>query len=145
MTKIGLIEGHNSLKLKNPTEFCNHRNFVLFRVENHTSLPYTVYMLFIEAPIFTKHIYDYLDDEEYSALQQTIALRPDVGKIIPGSGGLRKLRWAGSGRGKRGGLRIIYYWLREDGHVWLLTIYAKNEAKDIPHAVLKMLRKEIEK
>ena len=66
-------------------------------------------MLFIEAPIFTKHIYDYLDDEEYSALQQTIALRPDVGKIIPGSGGLRKLRWAGSGRGKRGGLRIIYY------------------------------------
>ena len=56
-----------------------------------------------------------------------------------------KLRWAGSGRGKRGGLRIIYYWLREDGHVWLLTIYAKNEARDIPHAVLKMLRKEIEK
>ena len=50
-----------------------------------------VYMLFIEAPIFTKHIYDYLDDEEYSALQQTIALRPDVGKIIPGSGGLRKV------------------------------------------------------
>ena len=60
-------------------------------------------MLFIEAPIFTKHIYDYLNDEEYSALQQTIALRPDVGKVIPGSGGLRKLRWAGSGRGKRGG------------------------------------------
>jgi hypothetical protein len=49
-------------------------------------------MLFIEAPIFTKHIYDYLNDEEYSALQQTIALRPDAGKIIPGSGGLRKLR-----------------------------------------------------
>jgi len=102
-------------------------------------------MLFIEAPIFTKHIYDYLNDEEYSALQQTIALRPDVGKVIPGSGGLRKLRWAGSGRGKRGGLRIIYYWLREDGQIWLLTVYAKNEAENIPSLVLKRLRKEIEK
>jgi len=102
-------------------------------------------MIFIEAPIFTKHIYDYLNDEEYSALQQTIALRPDIGKIIPGSGGLRKMRWAGSGRGKRGGTRIIYYWLREDGQIWLLTIYAKNEAEDIPPSVLKILRREIEK
>lgn len=102
-------------------------------------------MVFIEAPIFTKCIYNYLNDKDYSALQQTLVLRPDVGKIIPGSGGLRKLRWAGSGRGKRGGLRIIYYWLREDGQIWLLTIYAKNEAKDIPQAVLKMLRKELEK
>jgi hypothetical protein len=65
-------------------------------------------MVFIVAPIFTKYIYNYLDDEGYSALQQTLALRPDAGKVIPGSGGLRKLRWAGSGRGKRGGLRIIY-------------------------------------
>jgi len=102
-------------------------------------------MVFIEAPIFTKYIYNYLDDKGYSALQQTLALRPDAGKLIPGSGGLRKLRWAGSGRGKRGGLRIIYYWLRDDGQIWLLTIYAKNEAEDIPHSVLKMLRKEIEK
>ena len=102
-------------------------------------------MLFIEAPIFTKHIYDYLNNEEYSALQQTIALRPDTGKVIPGSGGFRKLRWAGSGQGKRGGLRIIYYWLREDGQIWLLTVYAKNEAENIPSSVLKMLRKEMEK
>lgn len=114
-------------------------------VENCTSLPYSIDMVFIEAPIFTKYIYNYLDDKGYSALQQTLALRPDAGKIIPGSGGLRKLRWAGSGRGKRGGLRIIYYWLREDGQIWLLTLYAKNEAEDIPHSVLKMLRKEIEK
>ena len=113
-------------------------------VENRTSLPYSIDMVFIEAPIFTKYIYNYLDDKGYSALQQTLALRPDAGKIIPGSGGLRKLRWAGSGRGKRGGLRIIYYWLREDGQIWLLTLYAKNEAEDIPHSVLKMLRKEIE-
>jgi mRNA-degrading endonuclease RelE of RelBE toxin-antitoxin system len=79
-------------------------------------------MVFIEAPIFSKYIYGYLDDESYSALQQALALRPEAGKIIPGSGGLRKIRWAGSGRGKRGGLRIIYFWLRKDGQIWLLTV-----------------------
>lgn len=115
------------------------------KVENCTSMPYSICMVFIEAPIFSKYIHSYFDDNDYSALQQTLALRPDAGKIIPGSGGLRKLRWAGSGRGKRGGLRIIYYWLREEGQVWLLTIYAKNEAEDIPLSVLKMLRKEVEK
>lgn len=108
-------------------------------------MPYTVFMIFIESPIFSKYLHDYLDDEGYSALQQTLVLRPDTGKIIPGSGGLRKLRWAGSGRGKRGGLRIIYYWLREDGQIWLLTIYAKNEAENIPNSVLKLLREEMEK
>ena len=102
-------------------------------------------MVFIEAPIFTKYIYNYLDDKDYSALQQTLALRPDAGTIISGSGGLRKLRWAGSGRGKRGGLRIIYYWLKNDGQIWLLTIYAKNEAQDIPSSILRVLREEIEK
>ncbi len=102
-------------------------------------------MIFIEAPIFSKHIYDYLDEAGYSALQQALVLKPDAGKVIPGSGGLRKLRWAGSGRGKRGGLRIIYYFIREDGQIWLLTIFAKNEAENIPNSVLKLLRKEIEK
>lgn len=115
------------------------------KVAHCTSLPYSISMVFIEAPIFSKYIYNYVDDEGYSALQQTLALRPDAGKIIPGSGGLRKLRWAGSGRGKRGGLRIIYYWLSEDGQIWLLTIYAKNEAENIPNSVLKLLRKEMEK
>ncbi len=102
-------------------------------------------MIFIESPIFSKHIYSYLDEEGYSSLQQALALKPDSGKVIPGSGGLRKLRWAGSGRGKRGGLRVIYYFLREDGQIWLLTIFAKNEAENIPNSVLKMLRKEMEK
>jgi mRNA-degrading endonuclease RelE of RelBE toxin-antitoxin system len=108
-------------------------------------MPYSICMVFIEAPIFSKHIYDYLDDKSYSALQQALALRPEAGKKIPGSGGLRKIRWAGAGRGKRGGLRIIYYWLREDGQIWLLTVYAKNEAENIPNSVLKLIRKEMEK
>ena len=70
-------------------------------------MPYSECMIFIEASIFSKYIYDYLDDEGYSALQQALVLRPEAGKLIPGSGGLRKIRWAGSGRGKREGLRVI--------------------------------------
>ncbi len=64
--------------------------------------------------------------------------------VIPGSGGMRKLRWAGKGHGKRGGLRVIYYWRDRKGEIWLLTLYAKNEAENIPLHVLRELRKEIE-
>ena len=85
-----------------------------------------------------------MDDDEYAALQWALALRPEAGAVIPGSGGIRKLRWGAEGRGKRGGLRVIYYWKRRDGQIWLLTIYAKNEAENIPLHVLNALRKEIE-
>ena len=101
-------------------------------------------MIFVEAPLFTHLVHDYLSDDEYSALQWALAMRPGAGKVIPGSGGIRKLRWAGKGHGKRGGLRVIYYWRDRKGEIWLLTIYAKNEAEDLPLAVIKALRKEIE-
>jgi len=66
-------------------------------------------MIIIETHIFTRKLKALLTDDEYRKLQNELVLRPDAGKIIPGSGGLRKLRWAGSGRGKRGGVRVIYY------------------------------------
>ena len=102
-------------------------------------------MEFIEAPLFTKLIYDYMDDTEYSSLQTELASKPETGDIILGSGGIRKLRWSGKGKGKRGGLRIIYYWRKIKNEVWLLAVYAKNEAENIPTSVLQKIRKEIEK
>lgn len=100
-------------------------------------------MIFIEAPTFSRLIHRYLSDDEYAALQWALVLRPEAGAIIPGSGGIRKLRWAAKGRGKRGGLRVIYYWRNREGEIVLLTLYAKNEAENIPLDVLRELRKEI--
>ncbi|GBE13700.1 toxin HigB-2 [bacterium BMS3Bbin14] len=111
---------------------------------SNTSKPYSKSITFVEAPIFSKLIYDYLEEDEYAAFQWTLAARPEQGKIIPGSGGLRKIRWAVKGRGKRGGTRIIYYWQREEGEIWLLTIYAKNEAENIPAHILKKLKEAME-
>ena len=102
-------------------------------------------MEFIEAPQFTKRLHEYMDDAEYSVLQLYLSVNPEAAPIIPGSGGVRKLRWRGKGKCKRGGLRIIYYWHKSKSEIWMLTLYAKNEAEDIPLNILREIRKEIEK
>ena len=109
-----------------------------------TALPYSSLVTFVEAPLFTRLLSDYMDDEAYTVLQWALALHPEAGAVIPGSGGVRKIRWAGSGRGKRGGLRVIYYWRRSDAEIWMLTLYAKNEAESIPAHLLKAIKEEIE-
>jgi mRNA-degrading endonuclease RelE of RelBE toxin-antitoxin system len=76
-------------------------------------------------------------------LQLSIAANPEAGEIVRGSGGVRKLRWSGSGRGKRGGIRVIYYLRTARGEVWMLTVYAKNEADSIPAHVLRRIKEEI--
>jgi len=73
-------------------------------------MAYHAAVVFVETPIFTRRVQEYMDDEESGEMQAFLTLRPDAGNVIKGSGGMRKLRWAGSGRGKRGGLRVIYYW-----------------------------------
>ena len=99
---------------------------------------------FIETPFFTKALDRYLDDDEYHELQTHLDKHPDSGKVVPGSGGVRKLRWASEGRGKRGGLRIIYYLRLTRGELWMLTIYGKNVRENISANVLKAMREAIE-
>ncbi len=100
-------------------------------------------MVFIETPLFTKLVSDYLSDEEYAELQQVILLRPEAGTVIPGSGGLRKLRWAVGQQGKRGGLRVIDYWVTADSIIYLLFLYRKNEQEDLTPDQLRVLRRLI--
>lgn len=87
---------------------------------------------------------EYLSDDQYAALQQALMRDPEAGPVIPGSGGVRKPRWAAPGRGKRGGYRVVYYVKRANGVIWLLTMYPKNVAESIPAAVLKRIREEVE-
>lgn len=99
---------------------------------------------FIELHNFTKHVYDYLTDGAYRALQTYLIHHPDAGEVIQGTSGCRKLRWGAEGRGKRGGVRIIYYYRRANGQIWMLTIYAKNESESIPTKELRALREMID-
>ena len=101
-------------------------------------------MIFIETSSFTKYINRYLTDEEYSGLQNFLLLRPDAGKIVRGSGGVRKLRWAASGKGKSGGIRVIYYWKAADDEIWMLTVYSKSERDTIAAHVLRKIAEEIQ-
>jgi len=84
-----------------------------------------------------------MDDDEYADLQKYLGARPDAGNVIKGSGGIRKLRWAGSGRGKRGGLRVIYYWWVAKDRISLLLAYPKNEMDDLTADQLKRLKNEL--
>jgi mRNA-degrading endonuclease RelE of RelBE toxin-antitoxin system len=99
---------------------------------------------FVEAPLFTKLVGEYLTDGEYAALQQALSQNPELGDVIPGSGGVRKVRWGTRARGKRGGVRVIYFVRSEAGVIWMLTIYAKNVAETIPGHLLRRIRREIE-
>jgi mRNA-degrading endonuclease RelE of RelBE toxin-antitoxin system len=107
-------------------------------------MPYNTSMEFIEATAFTKYVYDYLSDDEYLGLQSFLLQYPEAGKVVPGSGGVRKVRWAMTGRGKSGGVRVIYYFKRQDDEIWLLTIYSKSEKENIPAHILRQIAKEIE-
>lgn len=99
---------------------------------------------FIETRLFTRLVQEYLDDNEYRELQKVLMDNPETGNIIPGSGGLRKVRWRAPGRGKRGGYRVIYYARLKQGVILMLTMYPKNVAENMPAPVLRQIRKEIE-
>ena len=96
-------------------------------------------MRFVETPIFTREVLCLLSDETYRALQLALLLRPEQGVLMPGSGGLRKIRWASKGRGKRGGIRAIYYWERESETFYMLLAYVKSEQENLTPRQLRIL------
>ncbi len=98
----------------------------------------------VETSIFTKQVERLLRFEEYLALQSFLARHPDAGNLIPGTKGLRKLRWRTTGRGKRGGVRVIYYWASREGMILMLYMYSKTERSDLTPAQLEILRRVVE-
>jgi hypothetical protein len=101
-------------------------------------------MIIVETSIFTRQVQAHLSDEEYRHLQMALFLHPEKGAVIKGSGGLRKTRWSLAQHGKRGGVRIIYYWAVVQEKILMLFMFAKNEQEDLTPAQLKVLRKIIE-
>lgn len=105
-------------------------------------------MQFVETPVFTHQVEDLLEPDEYRALQLAIFFRPEQGALIPGSGGLRKLRWGTGAQGKRGGLRVIYYWQKKRSRIYMLMAYPKNRQEDLTPAqkriLAQLVREELE-
>lgn len=99
---------------------------------------------FVETSIFTRRVEQLLTPEEYRLLQLFLSFHPEAGVVIPGSGGLRKLRWTGKGKGKRGGIRLIYYWKPAQNRIYLVFIFAKNERDDLTPYQLRLLREALE-
>lgn len=106
--------------------------------------------LFVELPAFARYRAAYLDDDGFRGLQEALMKNPEAGDVIEGSGGLRKLRHADTrrGKGKRGGLRVIYYWWAGGRQFWLFTLYDKDEMPDLSadekRALKRMLTAELE-
>lgn len=101
-------------------------------------------MVIVETSVFTRQVQKLLTEEEYRLLQLALTTRPAQGAVIRGSGGIRKLRWATRGRGKRSGVRVIYYWAVTQERLLMLFVYPKNVQDDLSPAQLKMLRQIVE-
>ncbi len=106
----------------------------------YTGSVYTI----IETPTFKEDAGKLWSEEERGAFCAWLAVNPEVGDVIPGSGGCRKVRWARAGSGKRGGVRVIYFTKLADGEIWLLIIYSKAVRENIPSHILKAIREVLE-
>lgn len=101
-------------------------------------------MVIIETRVFSKQVLKLLPDEEYRILQEELVAAPDAGTIIRGSGGVRKLRWKLPGRGKSGGVRVIYYWAISEDQILMLFMYPKSEMDNLTKEQLQVLRRIVE-
>lgn len=100
-------------------------------------------MEFVETSLFTRQITEILSNDEYTEFQVELMTTPEKGVVIPHSGGLRKIRVGVEGRGKRGGARVIYYWVSKVNCIYLLLAYPKNVCDSLSEDQLKILRKII--
>ncbi len=110
----------------------------------YTALPYTLNVRFVETTLFTRQICALLSDDEYMNLQEYLITDPRIGRVISGSGGMRKLRWGAGGKGRRGGARVIYYWKGSDEAFYMLAAYPKSKKVDLTKAEIKIIRRELE-
>ena len=101
-------------------------------------------MEIVESPLFMRQVSELLSEESYRALQAALLLRPDAGALIPGSRGLRKIRWQVAGRGTRGGVRVIYVWRSAVGRLLMLCVYRKSDREDLSRAELRALRQLVD-
>lgn len=103
-------------------------------------------LVFFETPLFTRLVADYLTDDGYRELQRALMDNPEMGDRMPGTGGFRKLRWQDPrrGKGKRGGIRVIYYYLSADQQIWFFTLFDKDEATDLSADEKKALKGAIQ-
>lgn len=101
-------------------------------------------MVFKETSVFTRQISKLISDEAYREFQQELIFNPTAGDLIKGSGGLRKVRWRSAAGGKRGGIRVIYYWYVSDSEIYLLLAYGKKEKEDLSAKEIKILRTLVE-
>jgi hypothetical protein len=103
-----------------------------------------MYLTVAQTSVFRKHAAKIWSEDELDQFVNWIALNPLAGDVIPGSGGIRKVRWAASGRGKRGGARVIYFNVMKQGTIWLLMVYTKAKFDNLPLSILKELKNEID-
>jgi mRNA-degrading endonuclease RelE of RelBE toxin-antitoxin system len=97
-------------------------------------------MVIVESPVFTRQVQELLTDDEYRDLQWHLAIHPDAGALVQGTGGLRKIRWNAGQRGKRGGVRVIYYHAAAAEQLRMLLIYRKGLKDDLTAAEKRVLR-----
>ncbi len=138
---------HRAARPSMPENYSSRRRLPLqwIRVATHTALPYNLPMYtVIETEVFQRYAADIWRDGEREAFILWLANNPLSGDVIPGSGGLRKVRWSRAGMGKRGGARVIYYNVLDDGCIWLLIAYTKAKFDNLPVDFLNRLREEVE-
>jgi hypothetical protein len=99
---------------------------------------------FVETPIFTEDVSNELSLDDYRQMQVALMLRPELGPVVPGSGAIRKMRWRRAGMGKRGGLRVIYFWEAKSETFYMLTVYRKSDQEDLSLRQRRILRRLVE-